>query len=57
MGLNTQDAIVKFCDNIRLSVDESNITVAVFFGFSKAFDSVIFDFLVFKLKLWDSVVL
>lgn len=39
VGLNTQDAIIKFCDDVRLSIDESKVTTVVFFDFSKAFDS------------------
>lgn len=39
-GLNTQTAVIKLCDDIRLGIDESKMTVAVFFNFSKAFDSV-----------------
>ncbi|CAD6230295.1 GSCOCG00006742001-RA-CDS [Cotesia congregata] len=39
-GLNTQTALIKLCDDIRLGIDESKVTIAVFFDFSKAFDSV-----------------
>ncbi|CAD6230787.1 GSCOCG00012200001-RA-CDS, partial [Cotesia congregata] len=39
-GSNTQTAVIKLCDDIRLGIDELKVTVAVFFDFSKAFDSV-----------------
>lgn len=39
-GRNTQTAKIKLCDGIRLGIDESKVTIAVFFDFSKAFDSV-----------------
>ncbi|XP_044588839.1 uncharacterized protein LOC123268024 [Cotesia glomerata] len=39
-GLNTQTAVIKFCDDVRLAMNESNITIAVLFDLSKAFDSV-----------------
>ncbi|CAD6210334.1 GSCOCG00012781001-RA-CDS [Cotesia congregata] len=39
-GLNTQTAVIKLCDDIRLGIDESKVTIAVFCDFSKAFDSV-----------------
>lgn len=49
-GLNTQDAVLKLCDDIRSGMDDSMTTIAVFFNFSKAFDSIIFDILIYKLK-------
>ncbi|CAD6241416.1 GSCOCG00002743001-RA-CDS [Cotesia congregata] len=40
-GLNTQTAVIKLCDDILLlQIDELKVTIAVFFDFSKAFDSV-----------------
>ncbi|XP_057324196.1 uncharacterized protein LOC130666890 [Microplitis mediator] len=50
MGLNTQDAILELCDDIRLNMSDSMITIAIFFDFSKAFDSVVFEILIYKLK-------
>ncbi|XP_053596149.1 uncharacterized protein LOC128668024 [Microplitis demolitor] len=49
-GLNTQDVILKLTDDVRASMDCSMVTVAVFFDFSKAFDSVVFDILIYKLR-------
>ncbi|XP_044596302.1 uncharacterized protein LOC123273112 [Cotesia glomerata] len=39
-GLNTQTAVIKLCDDIRLAINASKVTVAVFFDLSKAFDSL-----------------
>lgn len=40
IGLNTQTAVIKLCDDIRLAINESKVTIAIFFYLSKAFDSV-----------------
>ncbi|XP_044577701.1 uncharacterized protein LOC123260587 [Cotesia glomerata] len=39
-GLGTQTAIVKFCDDIRQAVNESQVLIAISFDLSKALDSV-----------------
>lgn len=39
-GLNTQTAVIKLCDDIRLAIDEQKVTIAVFFDLNKAFDTV-----------------
>lgn len=39
-GMNTQTAILRPCDDIRLAIDDLKVTIAVFFDLSKAFDSV-----------------
>ncbi|CAD6215170.1 GSCOCG00011174001-RA-CDS [Cotesia congregata] len=39
-GLNTQTAVINLCDDIRSAINASEVTVAVFFDLSKAFDSV-----------------
>lgn len=40
----------KFCGNMRLSIHESKIILAVFLDFSKAFDLLLFDILILKLR-------
>lgn len=39
-GMNTQTTITRLLDDIRFAGDHSKVTIAVFFDFSKAFDSV-----------------
>ncbi|KAI4472901.1 hypothetical protein M0804_015568 [Polistes exclamans] len=48
---NTQTAIIRLFDNIRLGINDKLITIAVSFDFSKAFNCV--DYLLFLLKLKD----
>ncbi|XP_044582947.1 uncharacterized protein LOC123263967 [Cotesia glomerata] len=49
-GMNTQTAIVRLCDDIRLAIDGRKVTIAVFFDFSKAFDCVDHILLLSSLK-------
>uniref|UniRef100_A0A6V7HLT2 Reverse transcriptase domain-containing protein n=1 Tax=Bracon brevicornis TaxID=1563983 RepID=A0A6V7HLT2_9HYME len=48
-GYGTQSAVTWFADEVRRGIDAHHITVAVFLDFSKAFDSVVHDKLLFKL--------
>ncbi|XP_074107215.1 uncharacterized protein LOC141532664 [Cotesia typhae] len=49
-GMNTQTAIVRLYDDIRLGIDGRKVTIAVFFDFSKAFDCVDHILLLSSLK-------
>lgn len=52
-GLNTQTAVIKLCDDIRSAINASEVTVAVFFDLSKAFNSVNHKRLLHKLLLMN----
>lgn len=48
--MNTQTALLRLCDDIRFGIDNHLVTIAVFFDFTKAFDSVNHHLLLLKLK-------
>lgn len=39
-GMGTQTAVLRFTDDIRMGIDVGEVTIAVFFDFTKAFDTV-----------------
>lgn len=47
--MGTQAAVLRFADDIRMGIDNGEITIAVYFDFTKAFDSV--NLLLLTLKL------
>lgn len=53
LGLDTQDAILELCNDIRLNMSDSMISSTIFFDFSKASDSVVFEILRNKLKAME----
>lgn len=48
-GLNTNDAILQFIDEILSAVDNKNYFITVLLDFKKAFDTVSHDILISKL--------
>ncbi|XP_008551924.1 uncharacterized protein LOC103574293 [Microplitis demolitor] len=49
-GSNTQDALLRFYDDVRRDMDNGMVTITVFFDFSEALDSVVHDILIFKIR-------
>ncbi|XP_071572597.1 uncharacterized protein [Temnothorax nylanderi] len=49
-GFNTQSALLRVCDDIRMGIDKRLITIMILFDFSKAFDTVPHLRLLIKLK-------
>ena len=49
-GLNTSDALAEFSDIVYDSINKNNTLIAVFFDFSRAFDTVNIDIMLKKLE-------